>query len=286
MRSLVLSLALLSLFAAAPCVAAETYRFTYRPGVVGEQSQQLVTLNLNLSVAIKKDGALVENSQRQLTRKQQRTTHVLEVNEHGPSKMKVTYQLAEKGLGVDHKPVAASAQEVSGKTYLAARVGKELVVTDERGGEVSSAEREIVAHDLATLGLPNPIGAFFNGKTFRVGQRIELPTELAKELLGFTDAVGEVKRFEMTFAEVKQIQGSTCAVFKTAFEATSQQAGSMSMHIRGQLLLDTDSCMAAIVQLSGPVTMSETRGSGEGQYRLNTTGTLSLSAQALRATRR
>lgn len=287
MRCLAPVIALFTLMGCAAALhAADAHRFTYRPAKVGEVSQHLVNLKMDLAVAVKKDGRLLESSQRQLQRKQQRKTVVLEASAHGPSKVKVTYQLAEKEATAGGQTVESAAQVVSGKTYTVARVGEQLVVTDEHGETPDADELAIVTHDLESLGRPNLIGQFLHDKSFAVGQKIELPNELAKELLGFTDTVGEVTRFELTFSGVKKMAGVACAVLTTDFEARSNHEGTMSMKIRGQLLLDLASCHAVVVQLSGPVSRSEQAGVGAGEFTLDTNGTLSLTAQSSRTIRK
>ena len=57
--------------------------------------------------------------------------------------------------------------------------------------------------NMETFGLPNPIALYFDGKQVVVGQTVELPAKLARELLGFSESVGNISQFQLRLIETR-----------------------------------------------------------------------------------
>jgi hypothetical protein len=67
-----------------------------------------------------------------------------------------------------------------------------------------------------------------------------------------------------------------CAVFLARVEAASSDSSQMRLQVEGPLVLQLDTCRAVRVDLSGPIGMSETRGSYSTAYQMIGTGQLKM----------
>ena len=70
-------------------------------------------------------------------------------------------------------------------------------------------ELEIVTANMETFGLPNPIALFFHGQANRDRSTMQLPTKLARELLGFSDTVGNVSDFRLNWSASRPLKSGS-----------------------------------------------------------------------------
>ena len=171
-------------------------------------------------------------------------------------------------------------QPVDGKVYECRRAGDALIVTDARGGIPPMDEYEVVAQHMEMLGRASPLADFLTGRTIYVGQRVSLPSEVAERLLGMGGQLGRVTRFDLTLTGVATEQGSACAVFQADVEAVSNDSSQMRLQVSGPMVVETDSCRAVRVELTGPIGTSETRGSYSTKYYLIGTGSMAVSLRS------
>jgi hypothetical protein len=167
-------------------------------------------------------------------------------------------------------------QPVDGKTYRCRRDGETLLVTDESGKIPPLAESEIVAQNMETLGRPNPLADLLNGKTLTLGQQLTVPNDVAEKLLGLGGEMGSVTRFELTLDKVTDVDGATCAEFRASIEAASNDSSQMRLVVDGPLVIQVDTCRAVAANFTGPIGMSETRGSLTATYQMAGTGKMTL----------
>jgi hypothetical protein len=137
-------------------------------------------------------------------------------------------------------------------------------------------EYEIVAQHMEMVGRANPLAEFLAGRSLLVGQTVELPKDIASRILNLGEQLGDVTRFALTLKKLELREGAPCAVFNAHIEATSNNASQMRLEIEGQLVVDTETCRAVRVDLTGPIAMSETRGSFSTSYQLIGTGQLKM----------
>ena len=152
-----------------------------------------------------------------------------------------------------------------------------LIVTDEAGNRPPTEEHEIVAQQMDMVGRPNPFAQFLAGRTIAVGEKLELPKDLAAQIFNLGDKFGEVTRFTLTLQKVQPEGGANCAVFLASVEAVSNDASQMRLQVEGPLVVQVDSCRAVRIGLVGPIGMSETRGSYSTAYQVIGTGRLQMS---------
>ena len=170
-----------------------------------------------------------------------------------------------------------SSQPVEGKAYRCRRTDEKLDVADEQGNIPPLDAYKIVAQNMETLGRVNPLAEFLGGRTVSVGEKISVPHGVAERLLGLGDEFGQVSRFDLVLKEVKTAGGTQCAVFTASIDAASTNASQMRMQVDGQLVIQASTCRAVEANFSGPIGMSETRGSLTEQYQMTGTGRISVS---------
>ena len=137
-------------------------------------------------------------------------------------------------------------------------------------------ERDIVAQQMDMVGRPNPFAQFLAGRTIAVGEKLELPKDLAAQIFNLGDKFGEVTRFTLTLQKIQPEGGANCAVFLASVEAVSSDASQMRLQVEGPLVVQVDSCRAVRIGLVGPIGMSETRGSYSTAYQVIGTGRLQM----------
>ena len=68
--------------------------------------------------------------------------------------------------------------------------------------------------------------------------------------------------------------------FHVELKAETPQPQGMQMNLKGQLLLEVDTCRTLAVKLSGPVSVEETHGPGGDTFSVDSKGDLRVAVQA------
>jgi hypothetical protein len=277
----ILALPLLTAAAASPTGAQETVTFKKRITQPGETSQQELTCDLDLVMSIRQSGQVVQSQQQLLKRQQQRELKILKASAGVPQQASIRYLRSSISIKAAEQAEQGTEQPVTGKTYLVSRKGGELQITYPDGNEPSPEELAIVRDNMDTFGLPNPIAEFFDGKRVRLGQQLDLPAPLARELLGFADTANSASKFRMQLQEImppKQGQ-LRAARFAIEMEAADPEQSGVSMKLAGELLMEIDTCRSLAVQLTGPVSASETHGPEAATYEVYTEGDIKVAVR-------
>jgi len=284
LHAALIGLAVLTLGPAVDSASARSYRFAYRPPQVGDRAVQDVHFEMNLIVTLIQSGQIVHTNDRGIQRMQRRTITVLDVEGGRVTRAKVAFARSEQSASNGSKRTTPEEHPVAGKAYLVTREPNgRLQVTDLQGSQPSAEERALVARAMDALGRRNPLALFFNQRTVAVGQTVSLPKDLANDLIGFREAVGEVSRFDMKLVAARVSDGGTCVVFDTRIDAGSPLEDGRTLAMRGQFLLEVDTCHAAAIELSCPVAVTETRGPEGGRFTVEGQGTLQVSMRSRRA---
>jgi hypothetical protein len=275
-------------------------RFGRQPSRVGDHIEQNVQLEMRLKLVMRRASELVGNSQSTVRTKQRRVVVATAVEDGITMAARVAYPEATKQLVAADAPTSAQAGEVGkkdeavvsyapvaqvvqGKTYLCQREPGEngkLLVTDGAGNRPTSEECDIVAAQMDMIGRPNPLAQFLAGREVAIGERLELPKEIASRVFNLGDKFGEVTRFDLTLRKVIVVDDSKCAQFAANVEAAAIGASQMRLQVEGPLVVQADSCRAVRVDMDGPIGMSETRGSYSTSYQVISTGHLKTSISA------
>jgi hypothetical protein len=260
----------------------QTVQFGQRTARVGDEVEQTVSLEMRLATSLRQGNELMEKSQTLVRTAQRRMVATTDVDRDRPTAVLVRYLAATKQLAAGDLAGAPSpaVQPVQGKAYRCRRApgdeGK-LIVTNEDGQTPPPEEYEIVAQNMEMVGRANPLAQFLAGRTVAVGETVKLPKDLADQLFNLGGRFGEVTRFDLVLEKVETQDGTTCAVFLARVEAASNDSSQMRLQVEGPLVMQIDTCRAVRLSLSGPIGMSETRGSYSTAYQLIGTGQLKTS---------
>ena len=267
----------------------QAIQFGGRPTRVGDQTEQTISLDVRLMLTMRRASELLGKHQSTVRTNQRRIVTTTAVE--GGRAMAVTVSYAEATKQVAEVQPASPApqqpgvsdvarpQPVQGKTYLCHREPGEdgkLIVTDESGNPPPAEEYEIVSQQMEMVGRPNPLAKFLSGRTIAVGEKLEVPKEVAAQIFHLGDKFGEVTQFTLTLQRTEGDGEAMRAVFLAAVEAASSDSSQMRLQVEGPLVVDVDSCRAASIGLVGPIGMSETRGSYSTAYQVIGTGRLQL----------
>lgn len=267
--------------AAAPASSGQSVTFNRRAPLVGDQLEQDLSISLQLGTMIRQNNQVLEQAKTSLHRHQRRvvtTTHVAD----GVTKA-VLVRYAEAGKEVATGPANGplgtakpTPQPVEGKTYRVRRDGETLLINNEAGEIPPLIEYEIVSLNMESLGRPNPLADYLAGQTITVGQKITLPNAVAEKLLGLGEEMGSVSRFDLTLKQVNTTRGVACAEFLASIEAGSNDSSQMKLSVEGPLVIEVDTCRAVEANFTGPIGMSETRGSLTTTYHMIGTGNMTV----------
>ncbi len=178
------------------------------------------------------------------------------------------------------QPDQEVVQAVETKSYLVTRQGERLLVTDVDGAIPPQEEYEIVVTSLQNFGLPNPLINFLLGQTVSVGERLQLPQEIAEQLMGLGDQFGKVEQFELVLKSIEAIDGQPCAVFGATIEAVGEQANPIKLRAFGQIVIQTETCRTVRAELSGPLTLSTVEHTPEGSFQYSARGNMHVAVRS------
>jgi hypothetical protein len=260
--------------------------FAKRAPRVGDEVEQSLGLQMQMVTTMRQGNQLGEKSRTSARNELRRVVSTTHVEAGQTVAVRVQYLEATKQVNASKGGPSLQtpgdgpekkAQPVAGKTYLCQRLpGKDggLNITDEAGHIPPTDEYEIVAQQMEMVGRPNPLAEFLAGRSIAVGETIELPREVAGKIFNLGEQFGDIAKFDLKLNEVSSAEGHTRAEFVARVEAASNNASQMRMQMEGPLVVEVDTCRALNLNLSGPIAMSETRGSYSMSYQAIGTGTL------------
>ena len=276
----------------------QSIHFGRRQVQVGDETEQTIALEMRLTLNMRKVNELIGRNQSIVRTNQRRVITTTAVDDGRSTAVTVRFPKATKevvgapdGVPSPAPPAAAAAtqtsltsQPVEGKTYHCLREPGEngrLVVTDEAGNRPPTEEYEIVAQQMEMVGRSNPLAQFLSGRSVAIGEQLEVPKDIAKQIFNLGNKFGEVTRFTLTLQKSQPENGADCATFAAAVEAASSDAAQMRMLVEGPLVVQVDNCRAVRIGLVGPIGMSETRGSYSNSYQVIGTGRLQMNIASL-----
>jgi len=257
---------------------AQVVQFTNQPAQINDTASQTIECDLDADRTIRQHNQIVDSSKQQLRRQQVRTVTVLEIAKGNATRAKIAYQQSTTKVKAQGDAVVEAKQPIEGKTFLVARAGDQLIITDEIGQPISDEENKILLPQLNSFGRPNPLAQFLNGKQIKVGDSIDVPDEVAAELLGLTGNSGKTDQLALRLSAIKPDGGVNYAVFETLLRSHSDES-SVSLLMKGELMIDPSSCRTRSIQMHGPVAISERRGPLQGRFTVSTNGSLRVSVR-------
>lgn len=258
-------------------VAEDSVTFSAQPTQVGDRVEQQVGVEMRLKNRARRGAEVLEESETSMVRAQHRVVTATETELE-----RVVAALVEF---VDASTVhngEPSSELVVGKSYLCRREGDDLKITTDQGSLPPLEEYTVVARAMQTLGTPSPLAKYLKGRRVVVGERIALPSQVAREALGFDDGLGEVERFELELIGVETRGQRSVARFDAEIDAVGAGSGQMRMLIQGPIEIEAESCRVLLADLSGPIALMQSRGGITGGYQVDSSGRLTLKTAARR----
>ncbi|MBI3828434.1 MAG: hypothetical protein HY291_02900 [Planctomycetes bacterium] len=167
------------------------------------------------------------------------------------TKAKVVYEAYKND---DPAAAEAPAPELN-KTYLLERKDNQVLITDEKGGELPEKEKAYLLKDHKRFGKPNGFEKWLNGKTLKAGQALEMTKEEAGEIFEMNAEAGmKIDSFTMTFKGVEKAG----EVEKASFDAKlvvvkGDDSMKMTMEMAGPISVDAKTGWPLTMALSGPI---------------------------------
>ena len=261
-------------------MAAATVRFAQQPARVGDRVAQQVDLELHLDTSIIQSGQVAAREPTSMAHRQQRLVEIVAVDEGKVRRARVTFAHSRHRSPENEHPEEDVVQPIEGKTYLLTRQGEQLLVTDLQGTIPPREEFEIVFNSMQSLGKPNPLAQFLLERTIRVGQTLELPQEIAGQMLGFGNELGQVEKFELQLKELSTFDGAPCAVFAASIAIAGGVGGPMQIDVTGPVMILTETCRTVVTDLTGPLSFDTLRQTSQGNFRYEATGTMRAAVRA------
>lgn len=270
--------------AVAPAAARPSVQFEQRAIQPGDSVRQSIDVAMTVDTQIVQSGQVAHKSHDEIRRKQERVIDVLEAADGRATRFRATFPLSWRHSPTEGTANEGATQPIEGKTYFATRVGDELTITDEAGAAPPEAELKLVRESLENLGKPNPLATLLAGKRLSVGDKILVPRDLVKEIMGLGNQVGSVRRFEMTLVRL-QLEGEGAgakpqAVFDARIEIAPNEDSPLSMHIKGRMLLEPETCRLSRAGFSGPVGLSSIERTAGGIFQYSASGELTIATRS------
>ena len=212
-RSFDCPLFLLWVFIAVARLAAqqnEDCTFHFQPPRQGQKIWQHVTMFANLTTKYQQAGQTISHANQTVTREQIRRLIVVSALTLPTTRVRISYEKAVETVTERGRDPDVREQPVAGRTYLVDRPEDELRVVYEDGGEPTRAEVAIVKQNMQSVGRPNALAQFLHGKTVRIGERLDVPTELAEEDPGMEV---RVRQGPVSHADAASIDGCRGAAY-------------------------------------------------------------------------
>jgi hypothetical protein len=264
--------------AIAPRADAESVQFNYRLPQVGEKSSQVAQYDLDLTRSMQQTGKTLSSEKRLLLRTIHRRATVLDVAGDRPLKAAVTYAKASEVITSGEQPPESRKLPIEGNTYLVERQGVALKVTDRDDKSVPEAERVMVAANMDSIGHRNQLGRFLHGKTVEVGETLQLPKEMAADLLGMREAKGDAQKVELTLSGTATEAGRRIAKFAAAI-AVKMGSGS-ALDMKGAMQIDIETCRILAADFSGSISSQEGQSDNGQEVQVLTDGTLKVAVKS------
>ncbi len=260
--------------------SGESVQFSQQPAEVGDRVAQQVEFAMNLNTSILQSGQVAHQESMSQEHRQQRLVEVLEVAQGNVRRARVTFPLSRGKSPDGENPDEEVVEPVEGKTYLVARQGKQLLVTDAKGAIPPRAEFAIVYSSMQSLGLPNPLAAFLLGRKIHVDETMEVPQSIAAGMLGFGAELGQVKQFQLRLKELSTYEGAPCAVFDAKIEVANGADQPLRVVVAGPVVILTESCRTVVTELTGLLSVDAVEHTRGGSYQYQGSGELRVAVHA------
>lgn len=242
---------LLLVLSLSPLAAAQSVTFAKQAIAPGDTIEQSVRIEMQLDQTGRRGKEVVEQTQLTQDREQRRSVTATRLEAGRVVEAVVGFSAAS----TTHNG-RSIVEPVVGKRYTCRRDGESLVITAADGTVPPLPEYKLVSRAMATLGTESALAGFLAGRTVAVGERLELPAELAQKALGFDRSLGEVTRFGLQLKSIDETSPGSTARFDAEIEAIGAGSNQMGLIVGGSFQIEATSCRVVSADLSGPIGMS------------------------------
>lgn len=267
---------LLAMSLAPSLAAAESATFGRRPTVVGDAIEQTLRVEMRLHTTSRQGAEVVDEASSEVDRSQRRRVTASRTRAGRVSGATVQFFEATSTHNGE-----STTDVVAGKSYQCERgEDDKLTVLTDKGLMPSMEEYALVARAMETLGAASPLAEYLAGKTVEVGERLDLPAELAQRALGFDKQFGTVDRFLLELQELHEVDGRRVARFGATIEASGAGTGQMGLVIEGVFEIEEPTCRVVAADLTGPIAVSGLRGVGVVAHQMDGRGRMRMQLAA------
>jgi hypothetical protein len=255
---------------------AESATFGRRHSAVGDAVEQSVRLEMKLDTTSRQGAEVIEQASSESEQLQRRRVTAARTRDGRVVGASVWFFEAKSLHNGE-----STTEPVAGKTYQCERgEDDKLTVLTEQGALPSMAEYTLVARAMESLGTASPLAEFLAGKTVAVGEKLDLPAELAQRALGFDKQFGKVNKFSLTLEAVRVVEDRRVARFAADIEASGGGTGQMGLFIEGVFEVEEPTCRMVAADLTGPIALSGLRGVGVEAHQIDGRGRMRMQLAA------
>jgi hypothetical protein len=225
-----------------------------------------------LKTQIIEAGRLVQTFDQVEDKSAEKTIDVLAVDEHGPTKLRVTYNalqfLQQQMLaeGADPKLLDAEAMSdvnpLEGRTFVLVADGASFRVLDAAEKPVSEGLAQLVCEEEslqrgAWLPAGRRLADELGGRTIALGASIDIAPDTAR---AFVDGLSDVDHVSMRLVPrvTRQVAGSRCAVFEAHLDIEDKGGGesqAIQATLAGEVYIDLATGRYVGAELAGPLVL-------------------------------
>jgi hypothetical protein len=250
------------MLATAATAEAGPVRMSIARRKVGDVQTVTQTSSMNMKITAK---SKVIEVTRTLDRVE--TVEILAVDGNVITKEKISYskrKVTSTGPGTKTEP------DLAGKSFLVERTDKtkELTILTGDGGAPDEGDAAIVQKDARDVGKVEPLSAFISSTAFEIGKPVTLPTETVAAL--FEDTKLQATSATLTLDRVTGDKKAELT-FDIALGGSQSATGiTMSMPVKGHVVIDLTTGVAVSMDAAGPITVSGNV-SGTGSFSVSGT---------------
>ncbi|GEM_PF-3061225 len=276
-RSLCAAL-LFATFAAA--ATAQEVAFKLQLPKVGDERGSKWNMHAKTELSVSINGAPVAAPTVEKSEIKVRQETVLSVKDDAVTKMKVAFG-EMKTSEVQAEGVEKNSESpLSGRTFILEAGADGLSATDESGKAVDEETLKELKDNYKRFGKPDRFFKLFDGKTVRVGDKIDVAREIVVETM--TDGKSQLEAFTFTLKELRQEQGVECAVVDVALKLKGQPQPAMTFaaELKGELIVEVKTCWPLSMRLEGPMTITGAQEQDGQQIDFDGKGTMRIRVTA------
>ena len=251
-------------------------KFHQQPARVGDRVSQQLAVQFDMDTKITQSGQTAHQDHTTFQRRQRRLVEVTDVDQGRVRAARVSFSHARIQSSENQDATQLVPQVVEGKSYLVRRQGKNLRITDLQGAIPTQKEFEIVLASVQTLGLRNQLAEFLVRQVIHVGDCFVLPKELAKQVMGFDEQLGQVQKFELELKSLQKIEGETYAQFEAKIAIRGNPSNPIKIDITGQVLIQTATCRTVEANFTGPLRLAVS----EASYQVTADGGIEMAMRS------